>query len=188
MGTPWDAQTYDRTSAPQQAWASEVLVRLQGIAPDATILDVGCGTGRVTEQLPALVPGGRVLAIDASPEMTELARERLGDRVEVRCLDVLKLDLDVPVDAVFSTAALHWVPDHEVMWQRLGAALRPGGRVEIQCGGEGNIARVRRAIAAAVADTARELEGFSPWTFAGPEETERRLRASGFEQIRCWLE
>jgi ubiquinone/menaquinone biosynthesis C-methylase UbiE len=57
-----------------------VLSRLDGIAADATILDVGCGTGRVTESLLVLVPAGRVLAIDASLDMVELARARLGDR------------------------------------------------------------------------------------------------------------
>src|SRR5450755_4302635 len=56
MATPWDACTYDRSSEPQQAWASGVLARLGGIARDATVLDVGCGTGRVTEALLALVP------------------------------------------------------------------------------------------------------------------------------------
>jgi SAM-dependent methyltransferase len=63
MGTPWDAHTYDASSEPQQAWASEVLARLEGIAPDATVLDVGCGTGRVTEALLELVPRG------AAPEL-----------------------------------------------------------------------------------------------------------------------
>ena len=56
------------SSTPQQAWAQDVLSRLDGIPPDARILDVGCGTGRVTESLLALVPAGRVLAIDASLE------------------------------------------------------------------------------------------------------------------------
>src|SRR5919197_715959 len=111
MGTPWDARTYDRSSEPQQAWASDVLARLEGVAPDATVLDVGCGTGRVTEALLALVPLGRVLAIDASAEMVELARRRLGDRAQVWRQDVLDLALDEPVDAIVSTAALHWVPD-----------------------------------------------------------------------------
>ena len=168
-GTPWDARTYDESSAPQQAWASDVLARLDGIAQDATILDVGCGTGRVTEALPALVPRGRVLAIDASADMVALARKRLGARAHVWCQDVLDLDLDEPVDAIVSTATLHWVTDHDRLWERLARALRPGGRLEVQCGGEGNIARVREVIDAVVRDTAPELAGWSPWVFAGPE-------------------
>jgi trans-aconitate 2-methyltransferase len=188
MGTPWDARTYDRSSEPQQAWASDVLARLEGIAPDATVLDVGCGTGRVTEALPALVPQGRVLAVDASADMVDLARERLGDRAEVWQEDVLDLDLPEPVDAIVSTAALHWVPDHDRLWPRLARALRPGGLLEVQCGGHGNIARVREVIEAVARDSAPELVGWSPWVFAGPEETESRLRRAGFSAIRCWLQ
>jgi trans-aconitate 2-methyltransferase len=187
MGTPWDAQTYDRTSTPQQAWASDVLARLEGIRADATVLDVGCGTGRVTELIARMVPEGRVLAIDASAEMAELAGERLGARVEVRCLDVLELDLNGEVDAIVSTATLHWVSDHERMWERLARALRARGRLEVQCGGRGNIARVREAIASA-AESFPEVKGFSPWNFAGPEETEQRLAACGFEQVSCSLQ
>ncbi len=188
VSTPWDARTYDRTSEPQQAWASEVLARLEGIAQDATVLDVGCGTGRVTEVLLELVPGGHVLAMDASADMVGLARARLGERAQVWCEDALDLDLDEPVDAVVSTAALHWVPNHDRLWTRLAHALRPGGVLEIQCGGEGNIDGVRRVIDAVARDSAPELVGFSPWVFAGPGETESRLRAAGFTATRCWLE
>jgi len=187
MGTPWDARTYDVTSEPQQAWASDVLARIDGIAADATVLDVGCGTGRVTEALLALVPRGRVLALDASADMVALARERLGNRAVVWCQDGLDLDLQEPVDAVVSTAALHWVPDHERLWARLARALRPAGVLEIQCGGQGNIARVREVIEAVAREIAPELVGWSPWVFAGPEETERRLQRAGFASIRCWL-
>jgi len=188
MGTPWDARTYDRTSGPQQSWGSEVLGRLTRIAPDATVLDVGCGTGRVTEALLALVPRGRVLALDASEEMVTLARGRLGDRARVWCQDVLELDLDRPVDAIVSTATLHWVTDHERLWASLARALRPGGALEAQCGGKGNIAGVREVIEAVARDVAPELVCWSPWEFAGPEETERRLREAGFTAIRCWLQ
>jgi trans-aconitate 2-methyltransferase len=188
MGTPWDAHAYDTTSGPQQEWAADVLTRLNGVSPHATVLDVGCGTGRVTEMLLDRVPHGRVLAIDASPEMVALARERLGDRAEVWCEDVLELDLPRPVDAVFSTATLHWVVDHERLWATLARALRPGGVLEVQCGGEGNIRGVREAIEAVARRSAPELVDWSPWTFAGPAETERRLQRAGFAEVRCWLE
>jgi len=188
MGTPWDAGTYDRSSEPQQAWASDVVARLEGIATNATVLDVGCGTGRVTETLLALVPRGRVLAFDASPDMVALARKRLGDRAEVWCQDALDLDLDKPVDAILSTAALHWVTDHDRLWVRLARALVPGGRLEIQCGGEGNIDGVREVIEAVAREGAPELLGWSPWVFAGPRDTESRLSRAGFTETRCWLE
>jgi trans-aconitate 2-methyltransferase len=188
MGTPWDASTYDRTSEPQQSWASDVLVRLSGIAQDATVLDVGCGTGRVTETLLEFVPRGRVLAIDASTDMVAVARTRLGDRARVWCQEVLDLDLGEPVDAIISTATLHWVTDHDLLWTRLGRALGPGGMLEVQCGGEGNIHRVREIIDAVARDSFPELVGWSPWVFAGPDETKRRLLKSGFTAIRCWLE
>jgi trans-aconitate 2-methyltransferase len=179
---------YDRSSEPQQAWAAEVLGRLEGIAPDATVLDVGCGTGRVTEALLALVPRGRVLAMDASADMVALARSRLGGRAEVWCQDALELALDEPVDAIISTAALHWVPDHDRLWGRLAGALRSGGVLEVQCGGEGNIDGIREVIEAVACDIAPELVGWSPWVFAGPGETERRLQEAGFTGTRCWLE
>jgi trans-aconitate 2-methyltransferase len=188
MATPWNARTYDQTSEPQQAWASEVLSRLEGIAADATVIDVGCGTGLVTAALPDLVPRGRVLAIDASADMVAFARRRLGDRAEVWCQDALDLDLPEPVDAIVSTATLHWVTDHDRLWVCLARALRPGGVLEVQCGGEGNISRVREVIEAVARDSAPELVGWSPWIFAGPQETERRLREAGFSRVRCWLE
>jgi trans-aconitate 2-methyltransferase len=187
VATPWDAETYDRTSQPQQRWANEVLSRVIGLPGDATVLDVGCGTGRVTEHLARLVPGGRVLAIDASGDMVAIARERLGERAEVWECDVLALELDGEVDVVFSTATLHWVLDHDALWPVLARALKPGGTLEIQCGGEGNIEQVRDVIDSAAAEAAPRLEGFSPWTFASPEETERRLRDAGFTEIKCWL-
>ena len=188
MSTPWDAHAYDVSSQPQQAWAVDVLERLKGIAPDATVLDVGCGTGRVTEQLLELVPRGRVLAFDASPAMIELARARLGDRAELWCQDVLSLELPELVDVVVSNAVLHWVTDHPRMWRALGAALRPGGRLEIQCGGMGNISRVREVIDRLATDAFPELVGWSPWEFAAPEVTEQRLQNAGFTKIRCWLQ
>ena len=57
-----------------------------------------------------------------------------------------------------------------------------------QCGGEGNIDGVREVIEAVASEIAPELVGWSPWTFASPQDTERRLRHAGFTEMRCWLE
>ena len=105
--------------------------------------------------------------------------------------DLAALTVAEPVDLVFSTATFHWIPDHDQLFSHLRAALRPGGRLVAQCGGEGNIAEHVEATAAvaAQAEFAPYLSGAGDlWNYAGPEETEARLRAAGFAEARCWLE
>ncbi len=123
--------------------------------------------------------------------MVAKARERLGEGVDYLVADLAELELAEPVDLVFSTATFHWLLDHDRLFARLRAALRPGGRLVAQCGGEGNVARHAEAIAAVVArpEFAEHFEAASGmWNFAGPEETEARLLAAGFADARCWLE
>ena len=150
----WDARTYDRVAAPQEEWGREVLARLE-LAGDETVLDAGCGSGRVTRLLCERLPEGRVIGVDGSPSMIEHARENLaefGDRVELIVSDLLALELPDPVDAIFSNATFHWILDHERLFQRLFAALRPGGVLEAQCGGKGNVAEWKRALEALQGD------------------------------------
>jgi trans-aconitate 2-methyltransferase len=186
----WDAKTYDAVSDPQFSWGTEVLGRLE-LNGDEAVLDAGCGSGRVTAELLERVPGGSVLAVDGSPAMIEQAKERLGDRVAYLVADLSELDLAEPVDLIFSTATFHWIADHDRLFGRLRAALRPGGRLVAQCGGQGNVAQHAEAIAAVAArpEFAAHLEQMTGiWNFAAPEETEDRLRAAGFAEARCWLE
>src|SRR4051794_34609300 len=182
--TDWDGATYDRIADPMTRWGNSVLERLP-LAGDETVLDAGCGSGRVTEQLLERLPEGRVIAADAAPSMLVEARrrlERFGDRVTfVECDLGRPLPFDAPVDAVFSTATFHWVPDHDALFANLAAVLRPGGRLVAQCGGAGNIASVRRA----VAELGETWPG--PWTFATPEETVPRMEAAGFVDVEAWL-
>jgi trans-aconitate 2-methyltransferase len=143
----------------------------------------------VTETL--LERAAEVVAVDAAPSMVEAARARLGDRAEVLQAELTEFELAKPVDAVFSNAVFHWIEDHDALFRALHAALRPGGRLVAQCGGKGNIDRVRRtaADAASAPPYAKHLAGFdAPWNYASPEETTVRLERAGFEQIRCWLE
>lgn len=189
----WDAAGYDRVADPQEEWALEVLQRLE-LDGGETVLDAGCGSGRVTRHLLERLPTGRVIGVDAAPSMVEHAREALaefGDRVELRVADLLELELDEPVDVIFSNAAFHWVLDHERMFTRLFACLRPGGVIEAQCGGEGNVAEFKRAIEASEGD-----ERFAPYLrgmrdthyFASVGDTWSRLERCGFEVDRIWLE
>ena len=136
----WDAGTYDRVSGPQAEWAALVLDRLP-LEGNETVLDAGCGSGRVTQRLLERLPEGRVVAVDSARSMVEHAREVLDERATVFCADLAQLELDEPVDAVFSNAVFHWVPDHEQLFERMFAALRPGGVLVAQCGRAGNIAR-----------------------------------------------
>ena len=181
----WDGATYDRIADPMTRWGGDVLDRLP-LAGDETVLDAGCGSGRVTERLAERLPGGRVIALDGSPAMVDAARQRLarfGGRIEY-VTAALAAPLPLPpgsVDAILSTATFHWVPDHGALFRHLAAVLRSGGRLVAQCGGAGNIATVRAALAGIGQD------GYDPWTFATPGETEARLRAAGFTAIETWL-
>lgn len=186
----WDADTYDAVSDPQFSWGVEVLERLE-LSGDESVVDAGCGSGRVTAELAKRVPGGSVIAVDGSEAMIAKAKERLGDGASYLVADLAELELDEPVDLIFSTATFHWILDHERLFARLRAALRPNGRLIAQCGGEGNVARHAQVIATVAArpEFAPHFGGAAGmWNFAGPEETEARLRAAGFTLARCWLE
>ena len=186
----WDAASYDRVSGPQVAWAEAVLDRLR-LDGDETVLDAGCGSGRVTRLLLERLPRGRVIAVDAAPSMVEVARGALGEGAEVRQAELTALELDEKVDAVFSNAVFHWVADHDALFARLARLLRPGGRMSAQCGGAGNVQRFHATAreVGAEAPFAEHLEGWTgPWNFAGPDETARRLAAAGFRDVEVWLE
>jgi len=186
----WDGASYDRISGIMEGLGLQVLSRLE-LRGDETVLDAGCGSGRITQALIERLPRGRAIALDASPSMARAARERLGPDADIRVLDLLELDLGETVDAILSTATFHWIADHARLFARLRAALRPGGRLVAQCGGEGNI-DVLRGIARDVLARAPYAEHFgdfrAPWNYASALATRARLLGAGFATAECWLE
>ncbi len=185
----WNGTTYDRISEPIERNGRMVLDRL-ALRGDETVLDAGCGSGRVTQILVSRLPRGRVIGVDGSAGMIAAAAQRLGDSVVLIACDLTELDLaGRGVDAVFSNAVFHWIPDHERLFARLRAAMRPGGRLAAQCGGEGNVPELLAATraAGAVERFAPYLGGWSPWHYPGPEVTADRLRAAGFTDVRTAL-
>ncbi|HZU40023.1 MAG TPA: methyltransferase domain-containing protein [Solirubrobacteraceae bacterium] len=187
----WDAASYHRLSGDVQlVWALEQLERV-ALRGDEVVVDAGCGSGRVTAELAARVPEGRVYAVDVAPSMVEHARAALGERATVLRQDLTELALPEPVDLVFSNATFHWIHDHDALFGALRRALAPGGRLVAQCGGAGNIDAFRR-IADEVAAEPRFAAHFTgwqrPWHYASAEETAERLERAGFAEVRCWLE
>ena len=118
------------------------------------------------------------------------ARAALGDSAAWKVGNLLDLELDRPVDIVFSSATFHWIPDHERLFTRLFSVLRPGGRLLAQCGGRGNIAAVQAAVRRLSGGQpfADHLGGWDgPWNFAGPEETVARLEHAGFAEAEAGM-
>ncbi len=195
MTLEWDAAEYEVVSVPHVGWGVGLLRRAleRPLRGDEAAIDAGCGTGKITELLLRHLPHGTVLAVDASAAMVEAARERFaGDgRVRVEQQDLVQLRVQRPVDLIFSTATFHWIQDHERLFGRLVRALKPGGRLVVQCGGKGNIARMMGA-AEEVMNRERFRDFFEgwegPWNFADAETTGERLEAAGFEEVETWLQ
>ena len=194
LAREWDAGEYEKLSAPQTRWGVEVLERMDARGDEAAI-DAGCGTGRVTELLLAKLPQGSVLAIDGSRAMVEAARRRFAGepRVRVECQDLLSLEVEERVDLIFSTATFHWIWDHDRLFENLARAIKPGGRLVAQCGGEGNISRATRATKETMEEE-RFLDYFVGWEddkyYADAEDARRgvwRPQASRRSRPGCTM-
>lgn len=177
----WDSETYDRDFAFVAAYGETVLGWLRA-QPGERILDLGCGTGELTARI--VSSGATVVGLDADPSMAARFAQRLPDT------DVVVLDaqqpwptqppLDRPFHAIFSNAALHWMPAADAVATSMAAALRPGGRLAAELGGVGNVALVHASAEAA----ARSL-GLTPprWGryYPTPGEYAAVLERAGFE-------
>lgn len=190
----WNSAVYHRLSAPQVSWGKKVLSRLK-LRGDELILDAGCGTGRLTADLLEALPHGRVIAVDLSQNMLNSAREHLAASVDARvnlvACDFLQLPLRRVFDGIVSTAAFHWVLDHDALFRELHDILVPGGWLEAQCGGGPNTKRLRdRANAlAASPEFASYFAGFQePWLYQDAEGAATTLRRAGFVEVETSVE
>jgi trans-aconitate 2-methyltransferase len=190
----WNSAVYHRLSGPQVSWGKKVLARLH-LRGDEFVLDAGCGTGRLTAELLEALPNGRVLGIDLSQNMLRSAREhlsgRFGTRSSLLACDLLHLPLKRAFDVIVSTAAFHWVLDHDRLFADLHAVLIPEGKLEAQCGGGPNIAGLRDRANALMATPkfAGFFAGFrEPWLFQDAEQAASALNRAGFIEVETSLE
>ncbi len=188
----WNAPDYHRLSTPQLSWGKKVLERLH-LRGDEIVLDAGCGTGRLTAELLAALPRGHAVGIDLSQNMLQSARAHLRSdrRLSLVAGDLLHLPFTRVFDGIVSTAALHWVLDHDRLFTNLRHALRPGGWLEAQCGGGPNLMAFRQRVAA-IASTPRFAEFFAgfrePWLFQTAQGAAQTLRRAGFVNVKTSLD
>jgi trans-aconitate 2-methyltransferase len=137
----WDSRDYEKHSASQQKWARELITRLS-LEGTERLLDIGCGDGKVTAEIAAILKDGSVVGIDSSESMIQLARKRYPasryPNLIFVLMDAVNLRFQNRFDVVFSNAALHWVKDHRPVVEAIYQCLKPGGRIVLQMGGTGN--------------------------------------------------
>lgn len=190
----WNSAVYHRLSGPQVSWGKKVLARLRSRGNEV-VLDAGCGTGRLTAELLEALPGGRVVGADLSQNMLGSAREHLlpqfGRRVGLVACDLLDLPFEGVFDCIVSTAAFHWVLDHDRLFANLRHALVPGGWLQAQCGGGPNLVTLRTRVnaLAATAKFAPFFAGFhEPWLYHSAEDATEGLRRAGFTKVETSIE
>lgn len=175
MSSQWDPERYDRQFG-FVARGGEDVVQLLDPRPGETIVDLGCGTGSLTEKIRAA--GADVVAIDADPAMVVAASERLGQPAVLG--DGHDFTVAAPVDAVFSNAALHWMPESERVVAAVHRALRPGGRFVAEMGAARNIDAILTATATALGEIGLRQGMRTPWYFPTPAQYSGLLEAAGF--------
>jgi trans-aconitate methyltransferase len=176
--TRWDSTLYDESFGIITRLGAGV-VELLAPQSGERIIDLGCGTGALTAQIVAA--GAEVLGIDASEAMIARARELYPEiRFEIGAGE--DFTVEVPVNAVFSNAALHWMSPPETVAASVARALKPGGRFVAEMGGSGNIATIVAATYQALAEEGIPRERVrNPWYFPTIGEYASLLERAGFE-------
>jgi trans-aconitate methyltransferase len=181
----WNPSHYDRAGAFVPKLAAD-LIELLAPQPGERVLDLGSGTGDLTQQLAAA--GARVLGLDASNEMVaEAARKHPSLTFTVG--DGQELSFQQEFDAVFSNATLHWMPRADAVAAGVVRALRPGGRFVAEFGGARCVQTVRSAVQAELAALGIEGHGTPPWFFPTLPQYARILDEAGlFVRTALWFE
>ncbi len=189
----WNANDYARHSAAQQAWAGELIPKLN-LQDNEHLLDIGCGDGKVTAELAERVSNGSVLGIDNSASMIELAQKTFAPQkhpnLSFQLADARNLTFEQLFDVVFSNAALHWVHDHRPILKGIWRSLRPGGRILLQMGGKGNAAAIIRSLDKMITEESWKpyFNHFEfPYGFHLPEVYKKLLEKTGFDVQRVDL-
>jgi trans-aconitate methyltransferase len=170
----WNPSQYDEHARFVSDYGHAV-VDLLDPKPNERILDLGCGDGALTVEM--MRRGASVVGVDRSAEMIRAA---IALGVDARLMSGDALTFNQEFDAVFTNAALHWIPQADAVIAGVARALRPGGRFVGEFGGHGNVAAITVALRAAMEKRGVACRDFSPWFFPTPENYTKRLVKGGF--------
>jgi trans-aconitate 2-methyltransferase len=183
----WDAEKYDSVKAPQVE-AGRELISMAKVNETDEILDIGCGTGKLTMKLARLASKGSVTGIDPSTDMLEKARKVLGEKRNVRFLQISAETMDFSglFDLAFSNSALQWVKEQRKALELTHRSLKQGGRIAFQLPAK-NFCKEFFAYAGN-ATTLLGLEKYfrdwqQPWCLPQKEEYASILKEAGFKKI-----
>ncbi len=173
----WNSTQYVQNGGFVASMATEV-VDLLDPRPGERVLDAGCGEGSLTAQMAAC--GASLRGVDTSASMVAAARAR---GLAVDHANLADLSYTAEFDAVFSNAALHWIPlaSQPAALAGLHRSLRPGGRFVAEMGGQGNIAAIRTALAAVLSRYGVDAEVAAASFYPAPEHYRQLLEAAGFK-------
>lgn len=177
----WSAGSYDTHARFVSDLASGVVDWLAP-KPGERILDVGCGDGVLTAELRER--GVDVVGVDSSEDFIAACRAR---GLDARLMDGEALDFDAEFDAVFSNAALHWMPKADAVVSGVARALKSKGRFVAEFGGHGNVAAIVTAMRAVGERHRADLALANPWYFPAPQVYQRLLESHGFTVKRIAL-
>jgi trans-aconitate methyltransferase len=157
----------------------ESLLELLAAKPEERILDLGCGTGQLTDKIAQT--GANVQGIDASAAMIATAKQNYP-HLDFTVADARNFQLEQPVDAVFSNAVLHWIKEADDAIACIKSALKPSGRFVAEFGGKGNIQAITQALCTALEEIGLvSPETLSPWYFPSIGDYASRLEQQGFD-------
>ncbi len=189
----WDAADYAKSSSAQQAWARELIGKLE-LQGDERLLDIGCGDGKVTAEIARLLPEGSALGVDSSEAMVALAQSQYPadahPNLRFQQADARSLPFRDEFDIVFSNATLHWVLDHRPVLRGIAASLKSGGKVLLQMGGRGNAADTTATLDKLMQAPRWRcyFQAFDfPYGFYGPDDYGPWLREAGLVERRVEL-
>ena len=180
----WDTSLYEDKHA--FVWQyGEDLLKLLNPQPGESILDLGCGTGQLTEKIAQA--GAEVMGVDSAPAMIEKAKENYP-HIRFDVADATNFQVKQPFDAVFSNAVLHWVKQADNAIASIHKSLKPGGRFVGEFGGKGNIKAIVTALYTALESIGiPEAQVENPWYYPSIGEYASLLEQHGFDVIYAIL-